>query len=293
MQENEPQELALPGFARTLAALGIGFALGIALAVLRFGDDSGEEGAATPGAAPPVASIDGSEDVDPGGAVERPERGAGHAEQAPRVPAPGGDALSVEEKGQVAGAARNGDGSAAGGALQGAAPAEPGIGAAGARLAAEAPAATMDVVLEPAPAATARGEVQLYVEAGDLRIVARVLGVQPGEHALVLHDGAACFDARGQPVLGGHFNPFEMPHGTPNTAGAHLGDFGNVVVGRDGKGEQVIVLEQAYYPVRRISGWQSLLGKPLALHAARDDFMTQPDGGVGPVLACGLIHAAD
>jgi Cu-Zn family superoxide dismutase len=151
----------------------------------------------------------------------------------------------------------------------------------------------MEVVLRPAPAATARGEVRLYVEAGDLRIVARVLGVEPGEHGLVVHDGAACFDARGQPVLGGHFDPFEMPHGAPNTAGAHLGDFGNVVVGRDGKGEQVIVLEQAYYPIRRVSGWESLRGKPLALHAARDDYTTQPDGGVGPVLACGLINAAD
>jgi Cu-Zn family superoxide dismutase len=87
---------------------------------------------------------------------------------------------------------------------------------------------------------------------------------------------------------GGHFNPLGKQHGSLNPQGAHAGDLANLFVGTDGKG----YLETSASQVTLGAGAASLLdanGSALIIHAAPDDFRTDPTGNSGARIACGVI----
>ena len=141
-------------------------------------------------------------------------------------------------------------------------------------------------LLDRARAETAKagGEVVLRVEAQ---------GLPAGWHGLHFHAKGDCSDPKFEKA-GGHTHGGEKSvHGLLNASATDTGDLPNLYVGEDGTG-----MAEVYSGLVRLSGGtpaQNLLdadGSAVLIHANPDDHMSQPIGGAGPRIACGVIKPA-
>jgi superoxide dismutase, Cu-Zn family len=120
-----------------------------------------------------------------------------------------------------------------------------------------------------------------------VRVVLEAQGLPPGAKAVHIHAVGKC-DPRDFTAAGGHFNPAGRQHGALNPEGPHAGDLPNLTVGADGEGR----LESTTQLVTLLAGPQSVFdadGSALIVHAAPDDFRTDPTGNAGARIACGVI----
>jgi superoxide dismutase, Cu-Zn family len=128
----------------------------------------------------------------------------------------------------------------------------------------------------------------MLTQIGDVvRIELEVQGLPPGTKGVHIHEVGSC-EPPTFTSAGGHFNPLGKQHGLLNPQGPHAGDLANIVVGPDGKGR----LETSAGFVTLGAGTNSLLdanGSALVIHAAPDDFRTDPTGNSGARIACGVI----
>jgi Cu-Zn family superoxide dismutase len=123
-----------------------------------------------------------------------------------------------------------------------------------------------------------------------VRIVLEVKGLPPGLHAVHIHAVGKC-EPPDFTSAGPHFNPTNKQHGALNPQGSHAGDLPNLNVAPDGTGR----LETATEQIRLSSGPTSLWdadGSALVVHAAPDDFTTDPTGNAGGRIACGVLTKA-
>jgi superoxide dismutase, Cu-Zn family len=129
------------------------------------------------------------------------------------------------------------------------------------------------------------GTVRLSSGNGTVRIAGTITGLEPGEHGFHIHEFGDC-SAPDASSAGEHFNPHDDPHGSPRDpeGSHHVGDFGNLIAGEDGRAE--IDIED---PEVMLSGEESVIGKAFIVHADRDDLKTQPSGNSGARLGCGEI----
>jgi Cu-Zn family superoxide dismutase len=107
----------------------------------------------------------------------------------------------------------------------------------------------------------------------------------PGVHALHIHENGDCSAADGTSA-GGHWNPTGQDHGEWGKAPFHLGDLGNVTIAEDGTGS--LTLDTDLWTMGGGAD-TDVLGRAVILHAGPDDFTTQPTGGAGARLGCGVI----
>jgi Cu-Zn family superoxide dismutase len=151
-----------------------------------------------------------------------------------------------------------------------------------------------------APAAdnTARAELKngtgqpvgtaTFTQVGNVvRVVVETQGLPRGTHGVHVHAVGKC-DGPDFTTAGAHFNPVNRQHGALNPQGAHAGDLPNLEVGGDGKGR----LESTTELLSLGSGTTSIFdgdGSALVIHAAPDDFKTDPTGNSGARIACGVI----
>lgn len=130
---------------------------------------------------------------------------------------------------------------------------------------------------------------------GGLFVSVYVEGQPPGVHGIHVHMNADCRDttdpATGLAVpfggAGAHFDPdATMHHGGPDDPAdvSHGGDLGNLRVDERGVG----VLEATDHDLT-IVGPHSVIGRSLIVHVNQDDFITQPTGGSGGRIACGVV----
>ena len=128
----------------------------------------------------------------------------------------------------------------------------------------------------------------VFSQVGDVvRIVLEAQGLPPGTKGVHIHEVGSC-EGPTFTSAGGHFNPVGKQHGLLNPQGPHAGDLANIVIGPDGKGR----LETSASLVTLGSGTNSILdanGSALVIHAAPDDFRTDPTGNSGARIACGVI----
>ncbi|MFZ1805742.1 MAG: superoxide dismutase family protein [Cyclobacteriaceae bacterium] len=118
-----------------------------------------------------------------------------------------------------------------------------------------------------------------------VRMSIEMTGLTPGPHALHLHEYGDC-SAPDATSAGGHWNPGGMSHGKRGEGEYHAGDVINLIADAEGN---VSWSEE-------IEGWTiigdeitNILGKGIIVHAAVDDFTTQPTGAAGGRVACGVI----
>lgn len=119
-----------------------------------------------------------------------------------------------------------------------------------------------------------------------VRIQLEGSGLPPGQHGLHIHGKGAC-----QPPAfksaGAHYSPNNKEHGFLNTKGPHAGDLPTLAVNSDG------AVQQYDFTTTRVSLSSDSLkdsdGSSLVVHAMADDYHTDPGGGTGERIACGII----
>jgi len=108
-----------------------------------------------------------------------------------------------------------------------------------------------------------------------------------GVHAFHVHETGKCEPPKFLSA-GGHLGSTAKQHGFLNDAGPHAGDLPNVHVPADGR-----LSFEVFLPGATLSkGHEALLdadGAALVLHAAADDYRTNPAGAAGDRIACGVI----
>ena len=115
-----------------------------------------------------------------------------------------------------------------------------------------------------------------------------VRDLPPGPHGIHLHAVGACtpdFKA-----ASGHINPGKVPHGLRNPDGPDNGDLPNLHAAADGTARA-----EFFSTLVSVSGGEmpALLdedGSAVIIHENPDDHMTQPIGGAGGRIGCGIIE---
>lgn len=133
----------------------------------------------------------------------------------------------------------------------------------------------------------AAGTAQVVQKGTGLFLSIEAIGLTPGEHGIHFHAVGKC-EAPGFTTAGGHLNPLGRQHGKDNPAGSHMGDLPNLTAGTDGKAAAEIPLGLASQGFA-----QALLdadGAAIVIHAAADDYRTDPSGNSGGRIACGVFQ---
>jgi superoxide dismutase, Cu-Zn family len=101
---------------------------------------------------------------------------------------------------------------------------------------------------------------------------------QVGPHGFHIHESGNCsLGNQAEPFMttGGHWNPTNQPHGN------HAGDF-PVLFSNGGYAKMTFFTNK--FNVEQV------IGKAIIIHEGPDDYKTQPAGGAGRRLACGVIE---
>ena len=117
-------------------------------------------------------------------------------------------------------------------------------------------------------------------------IIADLRGLAPGIHGFHIHAVGACEPP--YKTAGGHFNPDGRKHGYLSAEGMHAGDLPNITAGPDGRAH-VEVLAASVTLGDGPNGLFDADGSSLVIHAASDDYSTDPAGNSGDRIACAPI----
>ena len=115
---------------------------------------------------------------------------------------------------------------------------------------------------------------------GAVHVNVHVQGMSAGLHGIHIHSVGSC--GTGFADAGSHHNPRGAAHGH------HAGDLPNLVVNGAGQGHLNATIEGLTF--NDDAAIFDSDGSALIVHALPDDFVTQPTGGSGGRVACGVIH---
>lgn len=118
-----------------------------------------------------------------------------------------------------------------------------------------------------------QGEVSFYEVYGGTVVVASVFNLPEGDgfHGFHIHEGNSCAPMK----AGGHYNPTKVSHPS------HAGDMPPLLANH-GKAFSAFYTTR-FYP-------EDIAGKVVVIHAMPDDFISQPSGNPGSMIACGVIQ---
>ena len=142
------------------------------------------------------------------------------------------------------------------------------------------------VHLTAASGSLVSGSLQLVGNARGVRVNGLVGGLAPGSsHGFHIHETGNC-SAADAASAGGHFNPSASVHGRAGSRHHHAGDIDNLVAGWDGIAHVDLQLSGVSLGD---GGRDDIAGRAFVVHAAPDDYRTQPSGNSGARIACGVI----
>ena len=141
--------------------------------------------------------------------------------------------------------------------------------------------------LSPTEGNTASGTATFVERAGKVMVDGRFKGLTPGQHGIHIHEKGDC-SAPDAMSAGGHYNPTGEPHGAPDSAKRHGGDFGNLTADANGEATLSATLDTSRFGIGSLST-NTIAGKALVIHADPDDLTSQPAGNSGKRVACGVI----
>ncbi len=143
------------------------------------------------------------------------------------------------------------------------------------------------VVLAPASGSLVSGKLTL-TPMGGVHVRGEIGGLKPGGvHAFHIHETGDC-SAADASSAGGHFNPTGAPHGRAGRGAHHAGDADNLVANTRG-----VATVDAHFGGVSLGGTRAtdVIGRAVVVHAAPDDYTSQPAGNAGARVACGVIRA--
>ena len=130
------------------------------------------------------------------------------------------------------------------------------------------------------------GSIRAWQTAGGVTFRIDARGLPHGIHGIHVHAVGRC-DPPDFASAGAHWNPAERKHGINNPAGPHAGDMPNVEVAANGVLGATVVL-----PGASMASLLDADGAAVVLHAAPDDYGTDPSGNSGARIACAVITPA-
>lgn len=158
-------------------------------------------------------------------------------------------------------------------------------------VAAETPApapAGASVQLLPTEGNTANGLLTLTQDGDSVLLSGTMHALKPGgQFGFHIHEKGDC-SAPDASSAGDHFNPANAQHGDPDGGTHHAGDMHNI--SSDAQGSAPVA---ARADGVSLDGGQpnGVVGRAVVLHEKPDDYQTQPSGGSGARIACGVINA--
>lgn len=174
---------------------------------------------------------------------------------------------------------------AAGCASSGAAPKPAPLAPLGA-MATQSTATGATVVLMSASGSLVSGRLSVMPMGDGLHLRGEVGGLAPGStHAIHIHENGDC-SAVDATSAGGHFNPRQQAHGRAGQGAHHGGDMDNIVANAAGV---ATVDVHAAGVVLGGGATNDAAERAVIVHAAADDYTTQPTGNAGARVACGII----
>jgi Cu-Zn family superoxide dismutase len=131
------------------------------------------------------------------------------------------------------------------------------------------------------------GIVTLTQSRSGVRLAMALAGLPPGEHAFHVHAVGKCeppFSSAGP-----HFNPGQKKHGLNSKEGHHAGDMWNINIPESGNLTLAVENEDITLEKGKPNSVFQDGGTAVVIHAAKDDYVTDPAGNAGDRIACGVI----
>jgi Cu-Zn family superoxide dismutase len=159
-------------------------------------------------------------------------------------------------------------------------------------MAAQAASASPPAMKPPTPIEIRRPDGSIAARAivwqqhASVEVRVQAAGLPAGHYGVHLHAVGRC-EGPAFASAGPHWNPTARQHGSLNPAGHHLGDLPNLDVDAQGAGRLEFTIIGA-----SLSGADGILdvdGAALVIHAAADDYRTDPSGNSGARIACGVL----
>ena len=152
---------------------------------------------------------------------------------------------------------------------------------------AAAPAADMAGADIVGTAGAAIGKATFEQTPTGVLISVEVADLPPGGHGIHLHSVGACTpDFKASK---GHINPDKAKHGLRNPEGPDNGDLPNLYVAADGSARAEFFTTRVTVAGGDMPALLDEDGAAVVIHDQPDDHMTQPIGGAGGRIACGVI----
>lgn len=156
-------------------------------------------------------------------------------------------------------------------------------------MASRSTVAGASVVLAPASASLVSGKLTLMPMGSGVHLRGEIGGLAPGStHAIHIHEKGDC-SAADATSAGGHFNPAGKPHGRVGRGDHHGGDMDNITANGEGVATVNVHAEGV---VLGGGAANDVIGRAVIVHAAQDDYVTQPTGNAGARVACGVVKVS-
>lgn len=143
-----------------------------------------------------------------------------------------------------------------------------------------------EAILASASGSLVSGKLTLVPIKGGVHVTGEIGGFGPGgSHGFHIHEKGDC-SAADASSAGGHFNPAGQPHGRAMQGSHHAGDTDNITANPKG-----IAKVDTYILGVSLGGGSAndISGRAVVVHAAPDDYSSQPAGNAGARVACGVI----
>lgn len=141
--------------------------------------------------------------------------------------------------------------------------------------------------LTPAEGGKVSGTIQLYSEPTGVQLRGVIMGLGANsQQAFHIHEKGDC-SAADFSSAGGHFNPAGHEHGKPDGGSHHAGDMLNLSADANGMANVDVLVPG----INLGSGdANDVMDRSIVVHAAADDYTSQPAGNSGARVACGVIR---
>jgi Cu-Zn family superoxide dismutase len=130
------------------------------------------------------------------------------------------------------------------------------------------------------------GTADLMETRGGLLIKLALQNMKAGQNAVHLHEVGKCDPPF--TTAGAHFNPGHHKHGILVGEG-HAGDLPNLHIPDSGKLEVELLTTNVTLEQGKPNSLLDQDGSSLVIHAAADDYQSDPSGNSGDRIACGVI----
>ena len=127
------------------------------------------------------------------------------------------------------------------------------------------------------------GTVVMQQGSGGFLVTVMVEGIEPGPHGFHIHSVGTCMPDFG--ASAGHINVDNRQHGLLNPDGPDNGDLPNIYAAADGT-----VQAELFTTLVDPDLLMDDDGSAIVIHENRDDHSTQPIGGAGGRIACGVLN---